>query len=939
MFKQRTKDILFQPVPSPSSMTLNLQTRAFAPNNSLGQESSQKDDTFKANKSYVSENSLEKLISTTKLEPSTCPVQKKSQNRLKEAHTQRMLIQAKLNIGEPNDKYEREADDNAAKVVQQINSSPQNYSVQRQGVMGKKLQRKPLVQRQNNLGGGEASSALESSIQSARGHGQALDTGLQAKMGQAMGANFSNVRVHTDSQSDQLNKSIQAKAFTTGQDIFFQQGAYEPRSRGGQELIAHELTHVVQQNERPTDLNLRRYSTSTPPTQIGQASEVSDNIGTVNTLDKGIVVQTKGDEWKHSEQETEVPDDNSETDGLEYEPEHPSWLASHLSKDTLGNEEDRPIKFGVHRPLKSKAPDDNSENVGSESEHENSPKIENLNTSTKKKHTIHDHSGLLPIEPINVLGFQFSRFNKDIGDDQLNKLAMLIVSGYKSYREQIDELLIQGSEKIDQLLESDTLEDYISSKILPQLDTIEVACQFYADRVKELNKESLIKKGLRKINFNKRQKNYRKKRKEAIENIEKTFGEYAIVIGEYKKISEEKEKLKTLMQSISKQKRGDHKEKIEEKKEKIKLGIKKFDPEMAREIKKSNQGIKAGGEIKLVGGGNSATFLLPNGFFKPLSQSPSTDPTLPSKHQAIREILAYEFSKYIGDLFKKLGIEKDLGIVKTGLAVLSSEEFAHVGLDRKINKGKPTDIEAEMPEQIGVWQEQVDGVRKYDNEEQDVDTPERRDEVQKIVFFDLMTGNYDRHRGNLVFDKQGKLRPVDQGEMLPSLTRYDFLASDNAKNRKKSCFDDRYPVSRLKAAETPFSKDFRSLAEKLDPDQVITHLKGKVEEISQFAPELTEKMIPDESWELMKLHLIATKEGIKAGLSPKQLQEIFVFGEVHAAFRDLKETGDLREKTGSANDQKYQPEDFQEAEAKVLKAINNGKEKLLRKKYGFMALS
>jgi len=243
---------------------------------------------------------------------------------------------------------------------------------------------------------------------------------------------------------------------------------------------------------------------------------------------------------------------------------------------------------------------------------------------------------------------------------------------------------------------------------------------------------------------------------------------------------------------------------------------------------------------------------------------------------------------------------------------------------------------SEMPEQIGVWQEQVDvkyTQNKAPNEEKEVDTPERQDEVQKIAFFDLMTGNYDRHGGNLVFDKQGKLRPVDQGEMLPSLARYDNLASDNVERRA------RYPVSSLKAAETPFSREFQILAKQLNPDQVITHLKGKVEEISKFAPELTEKMIPDESWELMKLHLIATKEGIKAGLSPKQLQEIFVFGEVHAAFRDLKETGDLREKTGSANDQKYQPEDFQEAEAKVLKAINNGKEKLLRKKYGFMALS
>jgi hypothetical protein len=68
-------------------------------------------------------------------------------------------------------------------------------------------------------------------------------------MGKAMGADFSGVRVHTDSQSDELNQSIQAKAFTTGQDVFFRRGAYDPGSRGGQELIAHELTHVVQQNK------------------------------------------------------------------------------------------------------------------------------------------------------------------------------------------------------------------------------------------------------------------------------------------------------------------------------------------------------------------------------------------------------------------------------------------------------------------------------------------------------------------------------------------------------------------------------------------------------------------------------------------------------------------------------------------------------------------
>jgi len=179
------------------------------------------------------------------------PVQRKFENRLRAKNAQRMEIQAKLAIGEPNDKYELEADATAARVVQQINSSitSQSQPVQRQELEeDEELQMKPLVQRSENLGGDEASTDLESAIQSARGSGQSLDANLQESMGQAMGADFSGVKVHTDSQSDQLNKSIQAKAFTTGQDLFFRQGAYEPSSRGGQELIAHELTHVVQQN-------------------------------------------------------------------------------------------------------------------------------------------------------------------------------------------------------------------------------------------------------------------------------------------------------------------------------------------------------------------------------------------------------------------------------------------------------------------------------------------------------------------------------------------------------------------------------------------------------------------------------------------------------------------------------------------------------------------
>lgn len=107
---------------------------------------------------------------------------------------------------------------------------------------GKELQ----AQRQ---GPGEPTVApeVEGAITRKRGGGQALDTGAQEHIGSALGADFGGVRVHTDTEADTLNRSLNARAFTTGQDIFFRQGEYNPGTTGGQELLAHELTHVVQQ--------------------------------------------------------------------------------------------------------------------------------------------------------------------------------------------------------------------------------------------------------------------------------------------------------------------------------------------------------------------------------------------------------------------------------------------------------------------------------------------------------------------------------------------------------------------------------------------------------------------------------------------------------------------------------------------------------------------
>jgi hypothetical protein len=108
-------------------------------------------------------------------------------------------------------------------------------------VMAKRLQR------EGGVDVGPVDPAIESSIQGARGGGAPLDAGVRGHMESAFGADFSGVRVHTDARAHALNDAVQARAFTTETDVFFRSGEYDPGSSAGKELLAHELTHVVQQ--------------------------------------------------------------------------------------------------------------------------------------------------------------------------------------------------------------------------------------------------------------------------------------------------------------------------------------------------------------------------------------------------------------------------------------------------------------------------------------------------------------------------------------------------------------------------------------------------------------------------------------------------------------------------------------------------------------------
>ena len=94
-------------------------------------------------------------------------------------------------------------------------------------------------------GAGQVTPEVESAIEHSRGGGQALDTGVRRQMESAFGSDFSGVRVHTGSEAHALNRAVNAVAFTTGQDIFFRKGRYDPDSAEGFRLLAHGHLDVI----------------------------------------------------------------------------------------------------------------------------------------------------------------------------------------------------------------------------------------------------------------------------------------------------------------------------------------------------------------------------------------------------------------------------------------------------------------------------------------------------------------------------------------------------------------------------------------------------------------------------------------------------------------------------------------------------------------------
>ena len=195
------------------------------------------------------------------------------------------FFQAKgLKVGAPGDRYEQQADTMADVVVNASVTTPtvqkrEISMIQRESLAtpledekpgtaeqrmeGDKLvqekpelqmrgeeEEEPTVQTKGEAGVSTTRASLTHTIESSAGQGKPLPTKTRGEMQAAFGADFSSVSIHTDDNSVQMNRELGAQAFTHGSDIYFNQGKYRPETSEGKHLLAHELTHVVQQNDR-----------------------------------------------------------------------------------------------------------------------------------------------------------------------------------------------------------------------------------------------------------------------------------------------------------------------------------------------------------------------------------------------------------------------------------------------------------------------------------------------------------------------------------------------------------------------------------------------------------------------------------------------------------------------------------------------------------------
>ncbi|MCW3104849.1 MAG: hypothetical protein JWO09_3289 [Bacteroidetes bacterium] len=146
-------------------------------------------------------------------------------------------VQAKLEISQPEDQSEKQAD----KVAEGVTKG--DVSISKMA-----LEHTPSdINAKSEDAGMTTTPGFDQQLQGTKGQGSKLDTNVKSEMEGHLGTDLSGVNIHTGGEAQKMSGDINAKAFAHGQDVYFNEGQYNPSSQEGKGLLAHELTHTVQQ--------------------------------------------------------------------------------------------------------------------------------------------------------------------------------------------------------------------------------------------------------------------------------------------------------------------------------------------------------------------------------------------------------------------------------------------------------------------------------------------------------------------------------------------------------------------------------------------------------------------------------------------------------------------------------------------------------------------
>lgn len=201
-------------------------------------------------------------------------VQQKAVTNSALAATKSNVVQTKCATCEKEEKLSEKEEENSEETLRKVQRKPIFEGNAEPPEDENNLQRKcAACEKEEKLQTKSGLSAettaptdIESSLQSSKGSGSAMAAGTKEQMENSFGTDFSRVRIHTDSTAVQMSKGLNAQAFTHGSDIYFNSGKYDTNSTAGKHLLAHELTHTVQQGAvlreiQKSSLSINNYTT------------------------------------------------------------------------------------------------------------------------------------------------------------------------------------------------------------------------------------------------------------------------------------------------------------------------------------------------------------------------------------------------------------------------------------------------------------------------------------------------------------------------------------------------------------------------------------------------------------------------------------------------------------------------------------------------------